>query len=358
MLSTSPSRGVKKRLDSPHRLRGRFMTVCVAAVCDDGKSIILVADKMIGIGFIESEPDIHKLLQLHKDWWVLFAGDDISPVFDIIDYSKEAILKKQEKNKLSPDSPIPLVTAMEVIRESYERKRSEEAESLYLKPIGWDIASFNAGGQNSLSDFGEIKANLANYSLSIELLVAGFSEGRGYVFSLVGYGSEKGLIKRHDIPGFSSIGSGGTGAVYMMYYREMSYKKPAREAVYYAMEAKLFGEQASGVGEKTDLYIATSDGKFISLGEDTINNKLVSVWHKLRPKWIGKQSRPILNSLPELEGFGEIKKEPKGPKKEQKAEHSKKLSEMQQPSSEGTDSKPRKLQKFYGVEKPMPGEHE
>jgi hypothetical protein len=32
---------------------------------------------MIGIGFIESEPDINKLLQLNKSWWVLFAGDDI-----------------------------------------------------------------------------------------------------------------------------------------------------------------------------------------------------------------------------------------------------------------------------------------
>jgi hypothetical protein len=116
---------------------------------------------------------------------------------------------------------------------------------------------------------------------------------------------------RHDIPGFYSIGSGGIGAMYMLYYREMSYKKPAREAVYYAMEAKLFGEQASGVGEQTDLYVATSDSKFVSLSEDTVDKKLVSVWNMLRPHWIGKKSREILNTLPELDGFPQIKKESK-----------------------------------------------
>jgi hypothetical protein len=73
------------------------------------------------------------------------------------------------------------------------------------------------------------------------------------------------------------------------------------------MEAKLFGEQATGVGEETDLYIAKADGSFITLTENTIENKLVSVWAKLRPRWIGKESRDILNSLEELTGFDKLK---------------------------------------------------
>jgi 20S proteasome alpha/beta subunit len=296
------------------------MTVCVAAICDNGKTIILVSDKMIGTGFIESEPDINKLLTLHKDWWALIAADDISPIFDIIDYAKGAIREKKRAAALASDSPLSLQDAMDVIREAYEKKRMEQAESLYLKPIGWDIASFNAsaGGPNCLPDFGEIKARIADYSLDIELLVAGFSEGTGYLFSLIG--REGSIINRHDIPGFYAIGSGGIGAIYMMYYRDMSYKKLTREAVYYAMEAKLFGEQASGVGEKTNLYIATADGKFTPLGENTIEKKLISVWNKLRPKWIGKESRAILNSLTELPGFEEIKEEKKEKEKDKESE--------------------------------------
>jgi hypothetical protein len=294
------------------------MTVCVAAICDNSKTIILVSDRMIGPGFIESEPNINKIIKLHDQWWLLFAGDDISPVFDIIDYSKEEIKKKQTKAQLPPDGPASLQTVMDAVRESYERKRIEQAESLYLKPIGWDIASFNgsAGGPNCLPDFGEIKAKIADYTLNIELLVAGFSEGTAYVFSLIG--REGAIINRHDLPGFFSIGSGGTGAIFMMYWRDLSYKTIAREATYYAMEAKLFGEQASGVGEETDLYIAKADGSFVTLSEGTIEGKLLTVWGKLRPRWIGKESRDILNSLEELAGFEKLKEDKKRKKKKKK----------------------------------------
>jgi len=288
------------------------MTCCVVAVCDDGKTIVMIADRMIGIGIIESEPNISKLRELHKDWWVLFSGDNISSIFDIMDYAKEQIreIKKREHSDLK--SPISLQIAMKVIEDSYQRKRVNDAETLYLKPIGWDIGTFNATGKDCLPDFVDIKENIEAYSLPIELLIAGFSEGNGYLFSLSGSGTEKGITQRHDVPGFYSVGSGGLGALYMLYYREMSSQKPVREAVYYTMEAKLFGEQAGGVGVKTDAYVATADGKFINLDEKkTIDRTLVKVWNKLRPHWIGQQSRELLNSIPELDGFPELKKKEK-----------------------------------------------
>jgi hypothetical protein len=283
------------------------MTVCVAAICENGKTIILVSDRMIGPGFIESEPNINKVVKLNPHWWVLFAGDDISPVFDIIDYTKRAIKKKHAETSLGPDDPTSLQTVMDVVRESYEQKRMEQAESLYLKPIGWDIASFNAsaGGSNCLPDFGEIKAKIADYILNIELLVAGFSDGTAYVFSLIG--REGAIVNRHDLPGFYAIGSGGNGRDFYDVLPRFELQDSTREAIYYAMEAKLFGEQASGVGEETDLYAATADGKFITIGEDSIEDKLVEVWDRLRPKWIHKNTRAILNSIPELEGFEELK---------------------------------------------------
>jgi hypothetical protein len=37
------------------------MTCCVAALCDKAKSIVLISDKMIGTGMIESEPEITKV---------------------------------------------------------------------------------------------------------------------------------------------------------------------------------------------------------------------------------------------------------------------------------------------------------
>lgn len=278
------------------------MTCCVACICDDGKTIVSVADRMVGVGFIESELDISKMLELHNGWRVLLSGDDITPVFDIIDYAKEYL---KEKKVVATDT-ISLQMAMDAIRESYEKKRKEEAESLFLKPTGWDIDTFNIDGRN-LPDYGEIKSKLSDYSLPIELMVTGFSDGNGYIFSLSGTGSQKGLIQRHDIPGFYAIGSGAYGALFMLYYREMSFREKARAAAYYTMEAKLFGEQAGGVGEGTDMFVATSDGKFIPFDEDgTIEAKLVRVWGKLRPRWFSKESLEILNSISELKGFTKI----------------------------------------------------
>jgi 20S proteasome alpha/beta subunit len=273
------------------------MTVCVAATCDDGKTLILVADKMVGIGYIEAELKVSKLRELGKNWWALFAGDDISSVFDVIDGARVKISIKRDQARLGADSPTPVDMVSAAVKESYEEIQQRQAEALYLKPIGWDIATFNAAGHANLPDFGEIKARIAGYHLPIELLIAGFgTNGTAYVLSLTG--AEGSVVRRHDVPGFYAIGSGGVGAMYMLYYRELSYKTQAREALYYAMEAKLFGEQASGVGEDTDMYVATADGNFRPISEDSIESKLVAVWNRLRPKWIGKHSRPILNFNP------------------------------------------------------------
>ncbi len=46
------------------------MTVCVAALADDGKAVVYAADKMIGAGFIETELGQEKILPLGDRWRV------------------------------------------------------------------------------------------------------------------------------------------------------------------------------------------------------------------------------------------------------------------------------------------------
>ena len=100
----------------------------------------------------------------------------------------------------------------------------------------------------------------------------------------------------------------------MLFYRDMSPKITAREALYYALEAKYFGEQASGVGTRTDMYIATSDGRFITLDdENTIEEKLIPICYALSPDRLRKRDRKVLNELSELQGFTEIDEPQKKP---------------------------------------------
>jgi len=290
------------------------MTCCVAALCDDGKTLILIADKMIGSWAIQSELNISKIRRIEDCWWLLFAGEEIAPVFDIIESMKESISQKCSSHTppITDKKAIPIGVISGALRESYEAKRLADASALYLGPIGWTLDDFNATGHISLPDFLEIKGKIASHSLQIELLVGGFSGGQGYVVVLspAAYGA---VPKRCDVPGFGSIGSGSSGALYMLYYRELSYKTPARKALYYAMEAKLFGEQSPGVGESTDAFVATADERFIQLDEDkTVEERLVKLWNKLRPQWIARKSAEVLNDIPELAGFSLIDKDEDG----------------------------------------------
>jgi 20S proteasome alpha/beta subunit len=275
------------------------MTTCNAVICDDGKAIVLVADKMIGMGYVESELEITKMRPIHPEWWMLFAGDDISPVFDIVDYAKAGLDQKK---------PMSVVEVQEAVRVAFARKRMEEAEALYLIPVGWEISRFNSEGNDKLPNFPELQAKINDHSLNIELLVAGFHAGKGHIFSLYGYGERRGIPQRSDIPGFDSIGSGSTASMYMMFYRDLGPKTSVREAVYYALEGKYFGEQASGVGESTDLFLARPDKELLQISdENTVEEKLIPICYRLSPNLMGKRDRQILNGLKELSGFPKVK---------------------------------------------------
>jgi 20S proteasome alpha/beta subunit len=267
------------------------MTCCVAALCDDRKAIVLAADKMIGFGMIESEPSISKIFKIHKDWRVLIAGNDIAPAFDILDLAKRQLAGK---NGLTVDA------ATKSVYGSYIQKREELAEAQFLTPLGWTMKTFNSSESSSvIPDASRVAlANrIQSFYLPVSLLVAGFDgEGHGHIFSLDDY-DNRGAPRRWDIPGYHSIGSGGQGATYMMAWREVSPKMPIREALYYVSEGKYFGEHASGVGTRTDLYVVRSGKRSIRILEKTVDEKLMKLCTQLEPRQIGKKGIKVLNSI-------------------------------------------------------------
>lgn len=279
------------------------MTNCVAAVCDKGNTLVMVADKMIGMGYVESELEITKMRQIHPDWWMLFAGDDLTPVFDIVDYARADLPQQQ---------PASLKQVKSAVTKAFAKKRREDAEALYLSPIDWTLSEFKKDGKDQLPNFLELQAKIESFILPVQLLVAGFDDGKGNVFSLWGYGEKRGVPSRYDIPGFDSVGTGATAAIFMMYYRDLCPNTSVREAVYYALEAKYFGEQASGVGTSTDLFIARPGKELIQINdEEIIEEKLIPICYQMSPNLLRKRDYAVLNSLPGLEDFPEAKRQEK-----------------------------------------------
>ncbi len=276
------------------------MTVCVAALCDKGSAMVLVSDKMVGTGgYIEGEPEIEKLIGIHPHWTMMMSGDDISPLFELADLARA---------ELPSDKPAHLHEVIEVMQRNYEAIRMKRAEAEYLKPIGWTVERFTTEGATLLRNYDTVESNLSQYELSVELLVAGFDPALsppGKIFTMSS--RSKGIPVRHDIPGFAAIGSGGVGAEFMLYFKSVSYSLPVRAAAYYALEAKYFGEQASGVGLRTDMYVLIFNGHEVKrkkIRETTLENKLFPICEKLAPRHPEEdEEKNVLNSLPELKGL-------------------------------------------------------
>lgn len=225
---------------------------------------------------IESEPEISKVFKLHKDWRVMISADDLSPAFDILDRSKKNLSKRQTH---SVDS------VMESLCSSYQQERLRLAESEHLIPRGWTTKRFNSRQSTILSEElrWELGNRLENTRLGVDFLVAGFDAGKkGYVFT-VSDDQGRAKPKRHDIPGFSAIGSGAEGALYIMMYRKVSAALPLRLALYYTVEGKYFGELASGVGTRTDVLVLRAGKPAFKIQENALEEKIFPLCARLEP---------------------------------------------------------------------------
>ena len=249
------------------------MTLCIAALADDRHSIVMAADRMVSLSFIESELDISKLIPLGDNWWVMVAANALSNLFPVVD----AITRDWE-----PSTGVAVDSVMEKATAAYSRERQARVEAEHLRPRGLGLQTFLASGRQWLPElaYAQIDDRLTRFNLGITLLICGFDEsGIGHIFTV----ENPGVADRRDIPGFHAIGSGFYGAEYMMYYRELGYSFPVHKWLYYIYEAKGFGEQAGAVGLGTELFVARPNQTIRQIDDDGYSNTLDRLWAKMRP---------------------------------------------------------------------------
>lgn len=266
------------------------MTTCVAVLAEDRKAIVLAADRMVGMGFVESE-SATKIFAIHRNWRIMIAGDGIEPAFSIIDSARKTLRGKKADASAVGDA----------VKRSFQEHRAAEAEARYLIPRGLTLRKLVNDGKRLLteSDLIRLETQTANHELGVELLVAGFDPtGGGFIMSVEGDRS-RGIVRRHDT-GFYAIGSGSVNATFILNYREASPSIPLREAVYYATEAKFYGEFATGVGIRTDVHVLRANRKDNKLDETTIEEKLMTMCDQLSPADLKRRNIETLNSLPHL----------------------------------------------------------
>lgn len=278
------------------------MTCCVSTLADEGRTIILVSDRMVGTAAIAGEPDIRKAIQVHERWWVQFSGT-VPIAVAVIAAIKQALK--------GTDPGTALDVAIEV-RKAVAERWAEDSEAAQLIPHGWTNDTFRRESNGKLPDelIREIDQQRSWHEMDLSLLVSGFDkDGDGHIFSISGSGPSKFICFHHDVPGYWSIGTGSAGALYMMNYKDTSYKMTTREALYYALEGKFFGELGANVGWDTDVYILRPGEETQELDEAAKRAVIDKVFPLLKPHELKQSSKAVkfMNEIPSLAAFSIVK---------------------------------------------------
>jgi 20S proteasome alpha/beta subunit len=219
------------------------MTVCIAALADGGRSLVLVCDGMLSTEWFSGDRTADKLFPIHRSWWAMIAGNSLSHVAPVIE-SATLLLS------MVPDEENTLVAIMRCMTMAYQNERAQRAESLVLSPIGltWKTFREKPEWQPHLAE------RLNSVDLGFTVLVGGFDWNMdGHIFTV----DNPGVAANYDVAGWAAIGSGEYGVASTLLGQSFNPQMDLARAVYHACEAKFVSESAPGVGHYTQVKIPT-----------------------------------------------------------------------------------------------------
>jgi len=242
------------------------MTVCIAALCSEGKSCVVGADRQITFPAMSLEYEHHdrKIDVLTSRCAVLSSGDSA--------VAAEVIEKTRQLLKATNPSNIAQIA--ESLRDVYIAIHQERAENIVLKPRGFTLKEFKEkGAQLPPQAYTTIDQTLFNFGLNlVEFLIVGDDSTGAHIFRVYYSGIAGGnWLEWSDRLGQRAIGSGASHAAILLAIEGQHRDLSLYETLYNVYRAKKNSEIAPGVGNATDLAVI-SDGniKLISttlLGE-------------------------------------------------------------------------------------------
>jgi hypothetical protein len=246
----------------------RPMTVCLAALANSGKSLVLACDSMLSAESFSSDRIADKMFVLTTpyQWWAMYAGDVVN-VVPVIELAVKRLLN------LSPATNTREIVEREILA-AYQTVRGQLAADSVLSPVG---LTWQAILQNAELHAG-VAARLERVNLGCEFLIAGFDwNGDGYIFSII----HPGVIRNHNACGYESIGSGAYNALATLMHHSVNQQMELARVLYHVCESKFMAESADGVGKHTHVKVARGSGKMdaYELSEESITG-IRFAWEK------------------------------------------------------------------------------
>ena len=233
------------------------MTICIAALADNEKSVVLASDKMVSqqMPLIEYEHTVEKIVKMNDHFYVLIAGT-VNHAVAILDRARPEIKENSGHN-----------AKFEVMKNAYIEYREQQIVDGVLRPQGI----------RSMDDFqNRHRVLLPDISASVQHLVMHFNLKVVLTLVALDQHQQKCHIRVLGHPGqnlfpleYASTGTGDMHAVQSLIGAHYQKEKELETATYLVYEAKRRAEVAPGVGLLTDMIV-------LSLG-DTITERRLGV---------------------------------------------------------------------------------
>src|ERR1017187_7404300 len=242
----------------PRRPRKGAMTVCIAALSQDSKAIVCMADKALSYGSsIQWDSDSSKVFELNASGTlVLFAGSE-----DITSRVLGKIIA------LGDSIGDDIAETRKILEHEYQEAVGEILTALYLTPRLLTKQEYiGAISQKKINPYMQgIAAEVKCYEPDCGLLVCGFdSQKRPFILFV----DNPGVVTDMTRTGFHSIGSGWEKSVSKMLFSEHKKSQELARTLYDAFDAKAFAEMASGVGFDWETWVITEDRKSHHVPDD------------------------------------------------------------------------------------------
>jgi hypothetical protein len=269
------------------------MTICISAICEAGAATINIGDEQVGVGFTAGELGRTKWDDLCSGWVAGFAGalNNANEVIELARlYAREI------------DSSADVSEVRHLLEKSYKAARMSRVEAEFLAPRGWTLEEFKDHGRAKLPEatYANIDARISLFDFNADLIVSGW--GKGDTYAAVLTIKNPGVCQDHSRLGFWCIGSGATAAQMSLFSRNYSPDMSVEEAAYYAVEAKIAAEKASGVGGRIDAFLEwkDSDSEAFAEGDGDI---LRSIYNDLKQRDLSAESKNRIGEIARIKLF-------------------------------------------------------
>jgi hypothetical protein len=225
------------------------VTVCIAALANSGKSLVLVTDSKVAFGEFSADGAIQKSVPIAFGQAIEVAGNDVAKFGAIINRTKARLA-------LLPDD-LNTDEAAEIVFEECKRERDRIAEAKILNKHGFDKTFRTRGKELCTSElFYDLHTKLEQVTLSLDFMISGF-DAKGVAH--IRFTNCETPPEDYDALGFYAIGSGAPAAMASLSYAVehfiLSAHSEVGDVVYHAMAAKFMAESATDVGQDTFVVV-------------------------------------------------------------------------------------------------------